>query len=105
MKLKSKYRNVKTCVDGIRFDSKREAEYYAMLKLRKYAGEIVSFELQKPFPIIVNGIKICTYKADFVEYDKDGNRTVIDVKGFKTPVYNLKKKLMKAVYGIDIIEA
>ncbi len=79
----SKYRNIKTVIDGIEFDSKREAAYYGVLKMRKLAGEITKIETQVKFSIDIE---------------------VIDVKGVKTTVYQLKKKLMKAVWGIDIIE-
>ncbi len=70
----------------------------------KQAGEFCVIELQVPFKIVHNEVKICKYVADFVTYDNNGVRTVIDCKGFKTPIYNLKKKLVKAFYGIDIVE-
>lgn len=113
MSVTNKYRNIKTVVDGIKFDSKAEARRYSELKLLEKAGEINKLELQPRFDIKVNGTKICTYVADFAyEEDKtDGyfgftvsNKRVEDVKGIKTPVYNLKKKLMKAIHGIDIKE-
>lgn len=100
----AKYRNRKTVVDGITFDSVKEARRYGELKRLERAGEIRGLELQPRFPIIVNGIKVCEYRADFDYYNAAGNQIVEDVKGFKTPIYNLKKKLMRAVYGIDILE-
>lgn len=99
----NKYKNVITEVDGIKFHSKAEAKYYGILKLKKIAGLIVSFEMQVPYEFVINGVLIGKYVADFVIQHKD-RKEVIDVKGMKTPVYNLKKKLMKAVYGIEIIE-
>ena len=103
MKYRSKYNAVKTTVDGIKFDSKAEARRYSELKLLLKAKTIADLELQPRYDFVVNGVKIGFYKADF-RY-KMGNRLIIeDVKGVKTPVYNLKKKLMKAIHGIDILE-
>lgn len=99
----SKYRNQKTVLDGISFDSKREANYYADLKLRERAGEISNLALKTRYDLIVNGIKICAYVDDFQFLDHtEGRYRVIDVKGVQTPVFKLKKKLMKAVHGIDV---
>ena len=102
-----KYNNVKTEINGILFDSKKEAKYYGILKLKQKAKLIDSFEMQVKFDIIVNGDKIGFYKADFVTY-KDGKIfEVIDVKSEitkKLPVYRLKKKLIKAIYGFNILE-
>ena len=104
-KPKPKYRNEKTEIDGIRFDSKAEARRYQYLKSRLDDGEIESMVLQPKYAIEVNGIKICTYIADF-RYRYFGSETEIveDVKGVRTPAYRLKKKLMKAVHGIDVVE-
>ena len=115
-KARSKYGAVKTEVDGIVFDSKKEAARYQELKLMERAGEIRGLVLQPTFVINVEGKKICSYKADF-RYEllvrgrdglRDPNRTytnvVEDVKGVKTPVYRLKKKLVKACHGIDVTE-
>ena len=102
-----KYNNIKTEIDGILFDSKKEAKYYGILRLKLKAKLIDSFEMQVKYDIIVNGQKIGFYKADFVTY-KDGKvLEVIDVKSEMTkklPVYRLKKKLIKAIYGFDIVE-
>lgn len=99
----NKYRNKKTVVDGIKFDSQREATRYSVLKIMQAAGVISDLRLQVPYVINVNGLKICKYVADFVYIDR-GREVVEDVKGMKTPTYNLKKKLMKAVHGIEIQE-
>lgn len=119
----SKYRNVKTVVDGITFDSKKEAQRYAELRMMELAGEIKDLKCKSQYPFIVEGGKICSYIADF-EYLKffqantpiGGNgicvshglsRVVEDVKSEitrKNPAYRIKKKLMKAIYGIDILE-
>lgn len=91
-------------VDGYLFASRREAHRYSQLKLLEASGAITDLELQPKFPIIVNGVKVCTYVADF-QYNENGAKVTEDVKGFSTPVYRLKKKLMKAVYDIDILES
>jgi hypothetical protein len=103
-----KYNNVKTEIDGITFDSKKEAAHYLQLQLLLRAGVIRDLRLQVPFVLAVNGVKVCTYRADFVYREKDKSRrwveVVCDVKGVRTPTYNLKKKLMKAIRGISILE-
>ena len=100
----TKYRAVKTEVDGIIFDSKKEAARYKELILLEKSGLISHLELQPRYDCVVNGKKICSYRADF-RYFNDQNSVVEDVKGFKTPVYRLKKKLVEALYpGIRILE-
>lgn len=99
----SKYRNVKTEVNGVLFDSKKEATRYKQLLAMIHANIISHLQIQVPFKIAMDGKLICTYKADFV-YMSNGNRIVEDCKGVKTPVYNLKKKLMKAFHGVEIKE-
>lgn len=100
----SKYHSVKVEMDGFVFASKAEAHRYSELKLMEMACEISYLELQPKYPIIVNGKKIATYIADF-RYLYCGTTPIIeDVKGVKTPVYRLKKKLVEAIYGITITE-
>ena len=102
-----KYKNVKTVVNGINFDSKKEAGYYGILRLKEKAKIIDRFEMQVKYDLVVNNIKIGFYKADFVTYKNGKAVEVIDVKSEMTkklPVYRLKKKLVKAIYGIDIVE-
>ena len=101
----TKYKAVPTYIDGIRFASKKEAGRYCELKLLEKAGAISDLELQTKFPIILNNGKICTYKADFSYVQLLGSKRIVeDVKGFRTPVYKLKKKLVEALYKIKIIE-
>lgn len=104
---KSKYSSAKTDIDGIRFDSKKEAEFYAELKLREKAGEISHLRLQ-PRYLLQEAFKHegkqhreIEYVADF-EYIENGETVVVDVKGFKTAVYMLKKKLFLYKYGSKI---
>ena len=101
--MRNKYRAIKTIVDGIKFDSKKEARRYSQLKLLEKAGAITDLKLQPRFDLIVNNCKCGFYKADF-EYVENEKKIIEDVKGMKTPVYNLKKKLIKAIYGIEIFE-
>lgn len=100
---RSKYGAKKTVVDGIKFDSMAEAARYGALKIIQAAGLISELRLQVRYDITVNGKKICRYIADFV-YIENGKEVVEDVKGMKTPVYNLKKKLMEAVHRVVIFE-
>jgi Protein of unknown function (DUF1064) len=101
----NKYRNVKKKIDGITFDSIRESNFYVHLKQLEKQGDIKDLELQPEFPCVVNNKKICIYRADFQYYDiKEGQRIVLDVKGIRTRVYRLKKKLVEALYGISITE-
>lgn len=101
--IKNKYNAKKTTVDGIQFDSKKEAKRYVVLAKLEQVGLISNLVLQPRFDLIINGLKCGFYKADF-EYIKQSVRIVEDVKGMKTPIYNLKKKLVKAIHGVDILE-
>jgi len=100
---RSKYGAVKTEVDGIKFDSKREANVYRQLKLMEKAGVIKGFERQKVYKFEGNGARI-TYRADFVITFADGHEEVWDAKGYPNDTYPLKKKLMKIFYNIDVLE-
>lgn len=103
----NKYGAKKTVVDGITFDSKKEANRYRELSILNNAGEIALLELQPRYDIIVNGKRIGFYKADF-RY-RIGQRIIVeDVKGCKKgcayQMFRLKKKLVEAIYGLEIIE-
>ena len=102
-KLRSKYRNEPTEVDGRKFDSLAEARRYRELTRLRDAGEISQLRLQPRYPIVINGIPVCVYVADF-SYIGSTGIVVEDVKGVRTAVYRLKNKLMRAVHGIDITE-
>lgn len=102
----TKYGNKIVYVSGIRFDSQKEANRYRELRLLELDGEITGLKLQVPFTLLdsyvrEDGKKIrgITYIADFMYYDKDGKRHVEDVKGVKTEVYKIKKKLFEKLYG------
>lgn len=110
---RKKYGNDKVELDGYKFDSKKEARYYQELKLLQRGGVVKSFELQVAY-ILQDGFrhKSCrrqqeaiTYVADFVVHYTDGHTEVIDVKGYKTEVYKIKKKLLLYRYpDIDFKE-
>lgn len=102
---KSKYGNTKVQLDGMVFHSKREAERYLVLKAMRDAGEISGLRLQPHVPCDVNGTHVCTYVADFA-YTRAGvsRETFEDAKGHRTALYILKRKLVKACHGIDIVE-
>jgi hypothetical protein len=100
---KSKYGAMPTRIDGHRFASKKEGMRYVLLKDMANRGEIEELELQPRFAIEIKGRKICTYVADF-QYRLDGDLVVEDVKGVRTPVYRLKKKMVEAVYDFAITE-
>ena len=101
----SKYGAVKTIIDGIQFDSKREAQRYSELKLLERAGVIQNLRLQVKFELIPKqqGERACTYIADFV-YEENGQTVVEDAKGMKTKDYIIKRKLMLWMHGIKIRE-
>jgi len=111
--VKSKYRNVRTVIDGERFDSKREAEYWKELKLRERAGEIADIQRQVPFslccPTAGDDMEVARYIADFTYRDvnKIGMQTqlhVVDAKGHRTREYLLKKKWLELQSGVIIEE-
>lgn len=99
----SKYHAIKTEVDGIVFASRAEARRYQELSFAEKAGAIQTLGVQPRFKCVVNGELICTYVGDF-DYWENGAYIVEDVKGMLTPVYKLKRKLMKALHGIIIRE-
>lgn len=101
----NKYGNRKIIVDGIKFDSKLEANRYQELKILKKIGEIkdldrqVKFELQPSYKKNGKTIRAIYYIADFVYYDLNKKKKIVeDTKGFKTEVYKLKKKLFEFKY-------
>lgn len=101
----TKYKNKKTVVDGITFDSKHEAERYVGLSLMASAGVISDLRMQVKYELIPkqDGERKCEYIADFV-YTENGQTVVEDTKGFRTKDYIIKRKLMLYRYGIRIRE-
>lgn len=90
----SKYHSKKTEVDGLIFDSKREADYYCQLKLLMKNGEVVGFCRQPRFPIGAGH----EYVSDFIVWWPDGTTEIIDVKGVETDVFKLKYDYFKVKF-------
>ena len=106
----SKYANRKTEVNGILFDSRKEAGRFRELCWLRNSGAISDLKLQVPYELVpaqkVNGKTVeraVKYIADFV-YTENGKTVVEDAKGYRTEVYKIKKKLMLWKYGIQIKE-
>lgn len=106
----SKYHNKKVKVDGILFDSKKEARRYAELQLLERAGKIQNLRRQVKFQLIpaqrdAQGkyVRPVYYVADFVYSDHRGV-VAEDAKGYRTDLYKLKKKLMLYVHHLEIVE-
>ena len=104
----NKYRARKVTVDFIRFDSTAEAKRYGELKLLRRAKEITDIAVHPVFHFDVAGIRVAPYIADFQYYDLRSGKTVVeDVKSpvtAKLSTFRMKKKLMLALYGIEIKE-
>lgn len=107
---KSKYKNHRVNIDGMTFDSEAEFKRWGELRTMERCGEIKDLQRQVPFELIPNVkkkdghiVRKVVYIADFV-YIENGEEVVEDVKGMRTDVYKLKKKLMLWRYGIEIRE-
>lgn len=87
-------------MDGIVFDSKKEARYYGELLLRRRAGDIAFFLRQVPFHLPGN----VRYVVDFQVHYPDGRVEWVDVKGVRTQLYKVKKRLVEAQYPVQIRE-
>ena len=111
---KSKYHSRKITVDGIEFDSKKEAKRYSELLLLERAGAIQGLQRQVKYELIPSQRqdgrvveRACQYVADFV-YEENGKTVVEDVKGYRDGgayrVFTIKRKLMLYIHGIRIKE-
>ena len=107
---RNKYGNKKTEINGIKFDSKKEAKRYTELIELEQQGSVMNLELQPRFTLIdkyVNGsgekVRALTYIADF-KYLTDKGVVIEDVKGMKTDVYKIKKKMFEKLYYPMIIK-
>jgi hypothetical protein len=103
VKKRSKYGAEKVEIDGKIFDSKRESKRYCQLKYLEMTGEITDLLLQVEFELNPGGTHSLIYRADFV-YKRNGEVVVNDVKGYRTKEYKKKKRLMKSLMGIEILE-
>jgi hypothetical protein len=99
----NKYGAQPMVVEGIRFASRKEARRYGELRLLERAGRIRCLQLQPRYPLVVNGHDLGEYRGDFI-YEENRMVVVEDVKGVRTPLYRLKKKLVRALYGLTILE-
>lgn len=106
----NKYHNKKCEYKGIKFDSIKERNWYINLENMQKLGKIselkrqVEFVLIETFKLEDKTYRKTKYIADFTYKDKNGKYHVVDTKGFRTPEYKLKKKLMAWKYGIEIEE-
>lgn len=96
----TKYNNKKTVIDNMVFDSKKEANRYLELKLLLKAKQISDLKRQITYVLVPKqgGERAVKYIADFV-YTENGKTVVEDVKGFRTDVYKIKRKLFKQIYS------
>lgn len=104
--MRNKYNNKKTVIDGIKFDSKREASRYCELLILQKAGEIKDLKLQPKYTLQMKfrykekTYRAITYIADFQYIEiKTGLTVVEDVKGMRTKEFNMKEKLFLFQYG------
>lgn len=100
MKIRHKYFATSCEVDGLRFDSKKEAAYYVKLKLRRASGEVVQFLRQVPFHL-PGGVK---YVCDFLEFRADGSVAFVDTKGVLTESFKAKRRMVEELYSPIKIE-
>lgn len=102
----SKYMNRKTTVDGLSFDSAKEARRWQELRILERGGLISALGRQRRYKLIVEGSLVCTYVSDF-DYVENGVEVTEDVKSEytrKMPVYRIKFKLFRALFGRAIRE-
>ncbi|MEM4986287.1 DUF1064 domain-containing protein [Collimonas sp. H4R21] len=111
MRRHSKYGNARVRRGDEKFDSIAEFNRYRQLQMLERAGHITGLTRQVSFilapKVVINGVakRSLIYRADFGYTETGSNRQVVeDVKGVLTPVYKIKRHLMKAVHGIDILE-
>ncbi len=100
LSIRHKYNAKRAERDGIKFDSTKEARYYDELQLRVKAGEVLFFLRQVPFHL-PGGVKLI---IDFVEFWSNGTVHIVDVKGAKTEQYQAKKRMVEALYPVEIEE-
>lgn len=107
----AKYKNKKVIVNGIEFASQKEATRYWELWLMEQNGYIKDLKTQVKYELIpkqkgeLRNERAMNYVADFVYWDNEKNKEIVeDTKGFKTKEYIIKRKLMKYLKGIEIVE-
>lgn len=103
----SRYKGIPTqTADGQKFRSHVEAHYYNRCLILQKTGEIVLIEREVRYELVVNGVFVCTYFLDFRITYKDDRVEHVDTKSEATltPIYRIKKQLMLACHGIELIE-
>ncbi len=95
-----KFNAVRTEHNGVKYASKKEARYAQELEFLQKAGDVIFFLRQVPFHLPGN----VRYVVDFQIFYADGKVVFADVKGFKTPEYIMKKKMVESLYPIEIEE-
>ena len=99
----SKYRAQPTIIDGRKFPSKVEAKRYLELKRQEKLGLVSDLTCQPRFKLGTEDGHICVYVGDF-KYKRDGRQVIEDVKGVRTDVYVLKRKMMRVLLGLHVVE-
>ena len=107
-KKKNKFHAIKMEYNGVKYDSKKEAGYAMRLDEMKRLGKVKDWQRQVKFPMVINGTDCGYYLLDFrVEY-ADGHKEYVDIKGYKKgasyQVFRIKKRIVEALYLIDITE-
>ncbi len=104
--IRRKYGNKKVEINGLKFDSQREAAVFLQYQVLEKAGKVTHLELHPVYKIVINGVKIGRYTPDFQFRETDGKLRVIDVKSpmtAKTAAFRLKKRIVEALYpGVRI---
>ncbi len=107
-KKKQKYGNLRGYeAFGQKYDSRAEADYHGQLLIREKAGDVRSIRRQVAYDLVVKGVHVCRYRSDFNYEERAGSdwvERVTDIKGFVTDAYAIKKKLMLACHGIQVLE-
>jgi hypothetical protein len=104
---RAKYAAVPAVIDGVRFDSQKEARRYHELTILARLGAIDALTVHPRYPLLVNEVEVGTYVGDFRYRVRATGATILeDVKSpaTRTKLYRLKRRLVAAIYGIDIVE-
>ncbi len=108
---KEKYGRKRVYADGMTFDSRREYRRWLQLRLLEDDGQVADLRRQVAFPLVVNGVTVGRYTADFVYLDMacpavapDARIVVEDCKGYRDTAYRLRKRVFEAATGFKILE-
>lgn len=104
----NKYNAKRTVYNGREYASGKEAKRASELWPMLWAGTITALREQVNFPVEINGKHIMNYRADFLyllPQNLEAGTQIEDAKGYRTPMYKLKKKMVENYYGCTIIES